>query len=99
VFGIHFRHSVSEIKNQEFPTPLKLKAPFTSGTPVSPTYKSELRHSPQDCNYIIFQSEYLKTHNLSCLLASLHQCTQYRYTWFWTERNGHVAAHTASHYI
>jgi len=54
VFIIHFRHSVVRITTQGFPTSLKLKAAFTSGTLVCPNYKSELRHIPQDCNYITF---------------------------------------------
>ena len=33
-----------------------IKAAFTPGTLVCPTYRRELRHFPQDCNYITFSS-------------------------------------------
>jgi len=45
------------------------------------------------------QSEYLKHQNLTCLLAALHQCPQYRYTRCCTERNGCLAAHRENHCI
>jgi len=80
-----------EIKNQEFPEPLKLKADLSSGTLVCPTYKRELRYIPKDCNYL---SEYLKSQNLTCLVAALQECPQYLYTSNWTESNGQVTEHS-----
>jgi len=75
---------VFEIKNQEFPAPLKLKAELPSGTLVYPTIKRELRYFPN------YKSEYLKPQNLTRLLAALPQCQQSPYTKSWTERNTHV---------
>jgi len=83
MFLFQLRPSVYEIKSQEFPATLKLKAELSSGTLVCPTYKRELRHIPQDCNYI---SEYLKPQNLTCLLAAIHGCPQNTYTKHRTEK-------------
>jgi len=48
---------VIEIKIDEFPANLKLKATFSSLRLPCPTYKRELRHISDDPNYKIFSKE------------------------------------------
>jgi len=66
----NFRRHVAETKSHVIPVTLKLKTTLPSGTLLCPTYKRELRHIPNDCNYI--QGEYLKSENLTCLLVALY---------------------------
>jgi len=74
---IHLWRSVFEIKSQEFSATLKLKAELLYGILVCSIFERELRHNPQDCNYV---RVYLKSKYLTCLLVALHQCPQFRYT-------------------
>jgi len=43
-----------ENKNQEFLVTLKLKAALSFVILLCPTYKRQLRHIPQACNYMTF---------------------------------------------
>lgn len=70
----NFRGFVFEIKKQEVPGTLKLNSVFTYGNMICRTYQPELPNIPQECKYI--QCELLKPNNLTCLLATLHQCTK-----------------------
>jgi len=45
-----------EITNQEFPATLKLNASYYIPNAGQPHLKTELRHIPQDCNYITFST-------------------------------------------
>ena len=51
-----------ENKNQEFLVTLKLKAALSFVILLCPTYKRQLRHIPQACNYMTFSK--VSTRNL-----------------------------------
>jgi hypothetical protein len=60
-------------------SPLELQSAFSSGTEVGPTYKRDLRHTPQDCNYMAVskvRTSILRTSHICWpLFSSSHNTT------------------------